>query len=67
MTQVFVGEISMDGKRIVFLRRDKDPAKDLLWVAYIDGSDEQIIPLQKSAYRIGAYHWSPDGKRWRWL
>lgn len=54
--------ISTDGRRILFLRREKDPAKDLLCVANIDGSDEQVIALQKSAYSIGAFHWSPDGK-----
>jgi serine/threonine protein kinase len=54
--------ISLDDRRMVFLRRQKDTSKDTLCIANIDGSDEQVIPLQKAGYTINSYHWSPDGK-----
>jgi serine/threonine protein kinase len=54
--------IAPDEKRMVFLRREKDTSKDTLCIANLDGSDEQVIPLQKAGYTITAYHWSPDGK-----
>lgn len=54
--------ISADEKRMVFLRRENDTSKDALCLANIDGTNEQVIPLQKSGFTINGFGWSPDGK-----
>jgi eukaryotic-like serine/threonine-protein kinase len=57
--------ISHDGKRIAFLRFDREKQTDSLMIANADGSDEQLLALRKWPERF-SFHiittpvWSPD-------
>jgi len=64
LTQLREGQspqVSPDGKRILFVRRDKLSNVRQLWVMSVEGAGETQL-TQNTDYDIMDPHWSPDGK-----
>jgi len=62
-------QISLDGKRIVYVRQSADMASDRrvsnLWMVNFDGTDHRA--LTTGAYGDSSPRWSPDGTRLAFL
>jgi Tol biopolymer transport system component/DNA-binding winged helix-turn-helix (wHTH) protein len=54
--------LSPDGKRLVFRRSDNAMGRNMIVVANLDGSDEQILIPASLRYSFFDCLWSPDGK-----
>lgn len=62
-TQLRVGrspQISADGTKILFIRRDKDTERRQLWLMGIDGSEETQLTANTD-FDVDYARWSPDG------
>lgn len=64
VTQLRVGEspqVSWDGRKLVFVRKDMATGRKQLWMMNMDGSEETLFSQNSDHDEIDP-RWSPDGK-----